>query len=187
MGNRLTKIYTRTGDSGTTGLADGSRVDKTDLRIKSLGAMDELNASIGLIRTNSVGPQIDNMLSSIQHHLFDLGGEMSFPGQTFIKEDYVSTLENWLDELNDNLKPLKEFILPGGCVAAAQCHLSCTICRRVEIQLIELSKEQEINSHSLQYINRLSDFLFVCARALNKNAGHHDVMWKGLKPSETNS
>lgn len=184
MGNRLSKIYTRTGDSGTTGLGDGSRVEKTNARIRSLGALDETNAAIGLIRTHVLSPEIDHMLSKIQHHLFDLGGEMSMPDQTLVKSDYVSEMETWLDSLNEQLNPLKEFILPGGSQAAAQCHLARTICRRCEIELVTLANNEQVNDHSLQYINRLSDFLFVCARILNKQAGHNDVLWTGLKEQE---
>jgi len=181
MGHRLSKIYTRTGDKGETGLGDGSRVSKNSQRILCLGALDELNASIGIIRTELLPPDIDNMLSTIQHHLLDLGGEMAMPDQTLILEDYVSQLESWLDSLNENLEPLKEFILPGGCKAAAHGHMARTICRRVEIELVTLSTNENINIHSLKYINRLSDFLFVCARAINKYAGSHDILWKGLK------
>lgn len=184
MGNRLSKIYTRTGDDGTTGLGDGSRIPKSDLRIRSLGAMDELNSSIGLLRTNPVSPTVDNMLSQIQHHLLDLGGELSMPGHILIKSDYVANMETWLDTFNAELSPLKEFILPGGCLAAAHCHCARTICRRAEIELAALAQTQHVNPHSLQYLNRLSDFLFVCARYLNKENGHHDVLWKGLSKPE---
>ena len=180
MGYRLSKIYTRTGDKGTTGLADGNRISKNSQRILCLGGMEEINATIGLVRTQQLPPNIDNMLGSIQHHLFDLGGEMAMPDQILIKQDYVTLLENWLDTLNETLSPLKEFILPGGCVGAAYCHLARTICRRVEIEMVALSEDEMLNPHSLQYINRLSDFLFVCSRSINQYANHKDVLWKGM-------
>lgn len=181
MGHRLSKIYTRTGDNGTTGLSDGSRIEKNSTRIRCLGSLDETNSCVGLIRTNIIPPKIDQMLSQIQHQLLDLGGELSMPDKTLIQKNYVELLETWLDELNENLDPLKEFILPGGCIASAQCHIARTVCRRAEIELVTLSQEQSVNEHCVQYVNRLSDFLFVCARALNKEAGHNDILWTGLK------
>ena len=186
MGYRLSKIYTRTGDKGTTGLANGNRINKNSQRILCLGGLEEINAGIGLVRTQQLPTRIDDMLASIQHHLFDLGGEMAMPDQVLIKSDYVSLLENWLDSLNETLPPLKEFILPGGCTGAAYCHLAQTVCRRVEIQLVTLSEEEMLNPHSLQYINRLSDFLFVCARSINKFANHEDVLWKGMPGKNKN-
>ncbi len=179
MGNRLSKIVTRTGDQGTTGLGNGQRIEKSSQRIRCLGILDEVNASIGLLRTQVLPPRIDRWLARIQHHLFDLGGEMCLPGQALIKDDYVLSLEQWLEQLNADLPPLKEFILPGGSLPAAHCHMARTICRRAEVEIATLAQQESVNKHCLQYINRLSDFLFVCARALNKHAGHHDVLWAG--------
>lgn len=177
MGNRLSKIYTRTGDDGDTGLGDGSRVRKDNLRVEVFGTVDELNSILGLLLTQSIDSEIHVTLTEIQHQLFDLGGELSIPGYQAITEQQVTSLENLLDRLNDSLEPLKEFILPGGCEAAALCHLARTVCRRAERRLVSLSVQEEINPHSLHYLNRMSDLLFVIARTLNKQARQADVLW----------
>lgn len=178
MGNRLSRIYTRTGDDGTTGLGDGSRIGKDSLRVDAMGDVDELNAVIGILMTEPLSPEVKAYFIDIQHDLFDLGGEICIPGHTMVKAERVATLENVLDQLNDSLEPLKEFILPGGSKAAAYCHLARTVCRRAERQLIRLNREEPITAVSLQYLNRLSDFLFVVSRSINKADGHADVLWK---------
>lgn len=178
MANRLSKIYTRTGDAGTTGLGDGSRVAKDSLRILAMGDIDELNAVIGLILTEPVSIKIRDCLTRVQHDLFDMGGEICMPGYALIKAESVSALETILDEWNSTLNPLKEFILPGGSRAASYCHLARTVCRRAERQMTTLNAQEKITAISLQYINRLSDLLFVLCRILNKEAGVPDVLWK---------
>jgi len=178
MGHRLSKIYTRTGDKGTTGLGDGSRIDKDAPRIEAIGAVDELNAVIGLLLAENLPERIADYLTQIQHTLFDLGGELAVPGSSMLTVADVTSLEEKLDELNEELPPLKEFILPGGSHAAASCHLARTICRRAERCAVTLSKSDSVPEVSLQFLNRLSDYLFVVARVLNKSADHSDVLWR---------
>ncbi len=178
MGHRLSKIYTRTGDDGTTGLGDGARVKKTGRRIGAIGAVDELNSVIGLLLTHEVPRDIGSTLTDVQHDLFDLGGELSIPGRIAITEDQVERLETALDNLNADLPPLKEFILPGGAGAAAVCHLARAVCRRAERDVIRLGEAEEISAAAKKYLNRLSDLLFVIARALNRHAGQSDVLWQ---------
>jgi len=178
MGHRLSKIYTRTGDDGTTGLGDGSRVKKTSARVEAMGAVDELNSAIGVLLTAEVPEDIRATLADIQHDLFDLGGELSIPNRTAIAERQVEHLETTLDQLNADLSPLKEFILPGGAPAAAACHLACTVCRRAERRVWRLGETEPINPAATKYLNRLSDLLFVMARALNTRAGRGDVLWQ---------
>lgn len=178
MGNRLSKIYTRTGDTGTTGLGDGTRINKDSTRVDALGDVDELNAVIGILLTEPLPELISKTLVSVQHDLFDMGGEICIPGHAMVKPERVDALENVLDELNDQLEPLKEFILPGGTRAAAYCHLARTVCRRAERQLIRLNREAAVTPASLKYLNRLSDLLFVMCRSINKDAGHSDVLWQ---------
>jgi len=183
MGNRLSRIYTRTGDNGTTGLGDGTRVDKDSLRVEAMGDVDELNAIIGIMLTEAMPQPMQEAFTLIQHDLFNLGGEICIPGYVMIKAERVAELENVLDQWNDDLEPLKEFILPGGSHAAAYCHLARTVCRRAERQLIRLGREEKVTDISLQYLNRLSDLLFVACRNLNKAAGVPDVLWKNdVKP-----
>lgn len=177
MANRLSKIYTRTGDAGTTGLGDGSRVDKDSLRVHAMGEVDELNAVIGLLLTESVSEKVRNCLTQVQHDLFNLGGEVCLPGYALVKPESVASLEHALDEWNDTLTPLKEFILPGGSKGAAYCHLARTVCRRAERVMHSLSKQEAVTAVSLQYLNRLSDLLFVLCRILNHEAGVADVLW----------
>jgi len=178
MGHRLSKIYTRTGDSGTTTLGDGSRVDKDSLRVEAYGTVDELNSIIGLLLTHELPNDIRDTLTDIQHELFDLGGELCIPGHAAIDDTQVTRLETRLDELNADLKPLKEFILPGGAAAAALCHLARTVCRRAERRAVSLAKVESVSAPAIKYLNRLSDLLFVLARVLNKLAGHPDVLWQ---------
>lgn len=178
MANRLSKIYTRTGDDGTTGLGDGSRTNKDSLRVEAMGDVDELNAVIGILLSEPLAAEIQDTLTRVQHDLFDLGGEICIPGHAMVKAERVSALEETLDRLNEQLQPLKEFILPGGSRAAAYCHLARTVCRRAERQLTRLSREEPVTTISLQYLNRLSDLLFVMCRTINKQADVPDVLWK---------
>lgn len=178
MGKRLTRIYTRTGDDGTTGLGDGARVAKNDARIEAIGSVDELNCSIGLLLCEALPEDIRAMLLDIQHRLFDLGGELSLPGTAMIGDERVGELEVLLDRLNGELSPLADFILPGGSLAAARCHAARAVCRRAERRLCMLAGTAEINRAGLRYLNRLSDLLFVMARSLNKQAGEPDVLWQ---------
>jgi cob(I)alamin adenosyltransferase len=178
MGHRLSKIYTRTGDDGTTGLGDGARVKKTSPRVEAIGTVDELNSVIGLLLTLSVPEDIKAPLIDTQHELFDLGGELSIPGRIAILEAHILRLETTLDHLNADLSPLKEFILPGGTQAAATCHLARAVCRRAERHTHALGETENINSAAVKYLNRLSDLLFVMARVLNARAGSPDVLWQ---------
>ncbi len=177
MANRLSKIYTRTGDKGTTGLGDGSRVTKDSLRVHAMGDIDELNSIIGLILTEPLSKKVKALLTEIQHDLFNLGGELCMPNMTLISDERVKALETVLDEFNEALSPLKEFILPGGCKAAAYCHLARTVCRRAERTMHTLNSDEKIGVAALQYTNRLSDLLFVLCRLLNQETGVGDVLW----------
>ena len=178
MGHRLSKIYTRTGDAGTTGLGDGTRVDKDAARVEAYGTVDELNSCIGVLLTECPLGDIADLLTDIQHQLFDLGGELCIPGRVAMVDAQVDRLEQGLDRLNADLAPLKEFILPGGGRAAAICHLARTLCRRAERRTITLAKIEALNPVTPKYLNRLSDLLFVMARALNAQAGRADVLWQ---------
>ena len=185
MGNRLTKIYTRKGDDGTTGLASGERVSKDCLLIKAQGDLDELNSSIGCVLSHPVSTQITSVLNAIQHHLFNIGGELSAPQCELTSSNDIAWLERWIDYYNDSLPPLKEFILPGGNGAASHCHLSRTVCRRAERHLVEWSREHEIRSELIQYINRLSDLLFVMCRIIELESKTKTNYWnKNLVPPE---
>jgi cob(I)alamin adenosyltransferase len=177
MANRLSKIYTRTGDKGTTGLGDGTRVAKDHLRVQAMGDVDELNSVIGIMLTESVSESVRAELMLIQHDLFNLGGELCMPGYTMVKVERVTALEQILDAWNESLAPLKEFILPGGSKAAAYCHLARTVCRRAERTMHTLNAQEPLTEVSLQYVNRLSDLLFVLCRILNQEAGVPDVLW----------
>lgn len=178
MGNRLTKIYTRTGDGGMTGLGDGSRVSKDSLRVEAMGDVDELNCTIGVLLTEALDPAMIELLTSIQHDLFDLGGELSIPGYRTLQESHVIALEQALDTYNAQLPPLKEFILPGGSRAAAFCHVSRTVCRRAERRIVSLADAEPISPLCQQYLNRLSDLMFVLARVANRATGSGDVLWR---------
>ena len=179
MGHRLSKIYTRTGDDGSTGLGDGTRVRKDAARVEAYGTVDEANAQIGVLRASLAadhGAQI--MLEHIQHDLFDVGGELCIPGHTLVTSAYIERLENAIDAVNAQLPPLKDFILPGGSMAAAQAHVARTICRRAERRTLTLSESESINPLALQYLNRLSDYLFVLARQLAREDGGQEVLWR---------
>jgi cob(I)alamin adenosyltransferase len=177
MGNRLSKIYTRTGDKGTTGLGDGSRVDKDCLRVEAFGTVDELNSAVGLVLAAELPHKIRTCLTRTQHELFDLGGELCMPGYTLVPDSYVDGLEKQLDAFNEDLPPLKDFILPGGSEAAARCHLARTIARRAERRVISFSRSEAVNEASIRYLNRLSDLLFVIARVLARADGGSEVLW----------
>jgi cob(I)alamin adenosyltransferase len=179
MGNRLSKIYTRTGDDGTTGLGDGSRTAKDSLRVEAFGTVDELNSVIGVAVAEMEGlDELSGLLLDIQHHLFDLGGELCIPGSEMITDDHIERLEQELDRLNDALPMLKEFILPGGSRAAAQTHLARTVCRRAERRMITLARHEPVNEPAIRYLNRLSDLLFVVARTAARASGAGEVLWK---------
>ena len=178
MGNRLSKIATRTGDKGTTGLGDGSRIDKDSARIASLGDVDELNSFVGLLLCEDMPAELREELISIQHDLFDLGGELCIPGYQMITEVHVLRLDNLLEKYNADLPVLKEFILPAGSRAASIAHVCRTVCRRAERSIVTLGKTETINEHPRQYVNRLSDLMFVLSRVLNRYAGGSDVLWQ---------
>ena len=177
MGNRLSKIYTRTGDKGVTGLGDGARVDKDSLRVEAYGTVDELNSAVGLVLAAELPDAVRSCLTRIQHELFDLGGELCMPGVTLIPDRYVDTLETDLDRFNDDLPPLKDFILPGGSEAAARCHVARTVARRAERRVVSLAHNEAVNDATIRYLNRLSDLLFVVARVLARNEGGSEVLW----------
>jgi cob(I)alamin adenosyltransferase len=179
MGNRLSKIYTRTGDDGTTGLANGERIDKADPRVAAFGDVDEANSTIGLLLTEpDVSPAMQASLARIQHELFEIGAELSLPGYRQITAEHVTRLEHDLDELNAELPPLEEFVLPGGTRAAATCHLARTICRRAERSAWAANALTALNPDLLRYLNRLSDLLFVMARSLARQNGGQETLWQ---------
>ncbi|MCK6411257.1 MAG: cob(I)yrinic acid a,c-diamide adenosyltransferase [Azonexus sp.] len=180
-GNRLSKIVTRTGDGGSTGLGDGSRTSKDSLRIDAIGEVDELNSGLGLLLCEDLPPAVSDALLDIQHDLFDLGGELCLPGMNVIKDSQVERLENLVEDFNTDLPMLKEFILPGGTRAAALAHLSRTVCRRVERSMVRLHREEPLPDPARRYINRLSDLLFVLGRVLNRAGGRGDVLWQKAK------
>lgn len=180
MGNRLTRIYTRTGDTGTTGLGDGRRVAKDDPQIEAIGAVDELNSLLGLLLTHPLPEAVRAVLTRVQHELFDLGGELCLPGHGAIREAHIRRLEQELDGFNAMLPPLKEFILPGGSAAAATCHLARTVCRRAEREVVALHRTLPLRPELLGYLNRLSDLLFVVARLLARADGGQEVLWQPL-------
>jgi cob(I)alamin adenosyltransferase len=184
MGHRLSKIYTRTGDGGETGLGDGTRIAKDHARIEALGCVDELNSQIGLLLTEALSDDIRSCLLQSQNDLFDLGGELSIPGHSMLDDSRVLRLEAALDQLNAELAPLKEFILPGGSRPAAQAHVARTICRRAERSLVRLRREAPVQDVGVRYLNRLSDLLFVLARSLNRAAGGSDVLWQRTPPGQ---
>jgi cob(I)alamin adenosyltransferase len=178
VAKRLTRIYTRSGDDGTTGLAGGERLPKDHARIEAIGAVDELNSAIGLLRAQPLGDAIDQPLEVAQHRLFDLGGELAMPGSELLTAAHARGLEQVLDRHNASLPPLDEFILPGGSETAARCHLARAICRRAERELLRLARLEPVNSASICYLNRLSDLLFVLARVLARSSGGAEVTWK---------
>jgi cob(I)alamin adenosyltransferase len=178
MGHRLSKITTRTGDGGETGLGDGSRVAKDSARVAALGDVDELNCAVGLVLCEDLPAPVREAFERIQHDLFDLGGELSIPGHQLLTEAQVLELEARLEAWNAPLPPLKEFILPGGSRAAAAAHLARTVCRRAERTVVALGRHERLGEHARRYLNRLSDLLFVAGRTLNRAAGRGDVQWR---------
>jgi cob(I)alamin adenosyltransferase len=178
MGNRLSKIATRTGDDGSTGLGDGSRIGKDSARIGALGDVDELNSFIGLLLCEDMTAELREELVTIQHDLFDLGGELCIPGYQMIKDEHVARLDGLLEKYNADLPVLKEFILPAGSRGASLAHVCRTVCRRAERSIVALSHTDTIHAQPRQYVNRLSDLMFVLARVLNRHAGGSDVLWQ---------
>ena len=178
MGHRLSRIYTRTGDDGTTGLGDGTRVGKDDPRVEAMGTVDELNSAVGRVLAHEVPASVRDCLERVQHDLFDLGAELCLPGVTKVEETHIERLERELDAFNADLPPLKEFILPGGAMAAADAHVARTVCRRAERTLVSPGKAEGGGDGGRRYLNRLSDLLFVIARVLNRSVGRPDVMWQ---------
>ncbi|QGZ60650.1 cob(I)yrinic acid a,c-diamide adenosyltransferase [Paraburkholderia acidisoli] len=200
MGNRLSKIATRTGDDGSTGLGDGSRVRKDSARIAAIGDVDELNSQIGVLLCETLPDDVRAALVAIQHDLFDLGGELAVPGYTLVTDAHLARLDDWLAHYNATLPPLKEFILPGGSRAAAHAHVCRTVCRRAERSVVALgasvcgeaseaqtSPVAPVADTPRRYVNRLSDLLFVLARVLNRAAGGSDVLWRHDRGTATNS
>ncbi|MDP9084818.1 MAG: cob(I)yrinic acid a,c-diamide adenosyltransferase [Pseudomonadota bacterium] len=183
MGNRLSKIYTRTGDDGTTGLGDGARVLKESLRVEAYGTVDEVNSAIGVVlAVGNLPSTITGCLTEVQHDLFDLGGELCIPGHRVIQSAHVLRLENALDGFNAALPPLQEFILPGGGPAAAACHVARAVCRRAERRCWSLARSDTLAPESLAYLNRLSDLLFVLARVLARHENGTEVIWRRTRP-----
>jgi len=178
MGHRLSKIVTRTGDAGETGLGDGSRVAKDSPRIEAIGTVDELNSVLGVLLAEPLPDAIAKCLTDVQHDLFDLGGELSIPGHLAITDAHVARAEAAVETFNAELAPLKEFILPGGSRAAALAHVARTVCRRAERLLIRLAATESVSERSRVYLNRISDLLFVLARSINRAAGRPDVLWQ---------
>lgn len=184
MGNRLSKIYTRTGDDGTTGLGDGSRIQKDSTRVSAYGTTDELNSFVGLLLVEELPDTMRQVMNEVQHHLFDLGGELCIPGHQAIQEHHINWLEQMLDYFNEDLPALKDFVLPGGSRAAALMHVTRTVCRRAERLVVNLSLEEEqVPPFSVKYLNRLSDMLFVFARVLSRQNGGSEVLWQKDRPT----
>ena len=178
MGNRLSKIYTRTGDNGSTGLGDGSRTAKDGLRIQTIGDIDELNCNIGVLCSLLETDEEKSLLLDLQHDLFDLGGELSLPGESILDKKIVNKVENATDNYNKELQPLKEFILPGGSCEVAQAHVCRAVCRRAARHLFSLSRAEKVNAVSLRFLNRLSDLLFVLARYIATTNDSGEIMWQ---------
>jgi cob(I)alamin adenosyltransferase len=179
MGNRLSKIYTRTGDDGSTGLGDGSRTAKDSLRVEAYGTVDETNSALGVVLAiTSLPAEIKICLTQVQNDLFDLGGELCIPGHVMIFAAHTLRLETQLDHFNEGLPPLKEFILPGGGAAAAACHLARAVCRRAERRCWSLAREESVAPEALKYLNRLSDLLFVLARVLARGSDAGEITWR---------
>ena len=178
MGNRLSKIATRTGDDGSTGLGDGTRTAKDSARVQALGDVDELNSNLGLLLCEAMPDDLREELVTIQHDLFDLGGELCIPGYQMIQDTHVARLDALLARYNADLPVLKEFILPAGSRAASLAHVCRTVCRRAERSIVTLGKVETLHDHPRQYVNRLSDLLFVLSRVLNRHAGGGDVLWR---------
>lgn len=177
MSKRLTRIYTRTGDDGATGLAGGERVDKSAIRVRVMGEIDELNSLLGVLLAGGVADDVAGYLLNIQHRLFDVGAEIAMPGNALLGPDAVARLEQLIDVYNADLPALREFILPGGSMPGALCHLARSVCRRAERSMVRLGQTEYLNPETLRYINRLSDLLFVLARHLNQGRGGGEILW----------
>ena len=177
MGNRLSKLYTRTGDDGTSGLSGGQRIAKNHERMNAMGSVDELNSTIGLMIAKLEDDELSTLMTAIQHDLFNIGGEISMPGHSFIKADKIKGLEDRIDAFNSLVDPLKDFILPGGSEAAALCHVARAIARRAERDVVTLHQAEPVCDTTRQYLNRLSDLLFVAARIINLRTGNPDILW----------
>ena len=177
MGNRLSEIVTKTGDNGTTALADGNRVDKSSTRLCAIGEVDELNSLLGVLEASEVSNDIAGYLRNIQHRLFDIGGELAIPGNAAISPESTERLEELIETYNEDLPALKEFILPGGSLSASLCHLARSVCRRTERTLVDLAHDEYVNPETLKYVNRLSDLLFIMARTLNHEKDNKEVYW----------
>ena len=184
MGHRLSKISTRTGDAGTTGLGDGSRVPKEGMRIQAIGDIDELNSLIGVLLCEEMPANVRGLLSTIQHDLFDIGGELAIPESRLVEPSAVAVLDAAIDRFNEDLPPLKEFILPGGNRSGACCHLARTVCRRAERSVVALAAHAAVSEVTRAYINRLSDFLFVAARILARQGAGQEVLWNRARSSD---
>ena len=178
MGNRLSKLYTRTGDDGTSGLSGGARISKDHPRMQAMGTVDELNSVIGLMISKLDNSDMRDFYIAVQHDLFNIGGELSMPGYSFIPEGKIEGLEQQIDAYNERVEPLKDFILPGGVEAAAVCHMARAVARRAERDVVSLHHTEEVFDTTRQYLNRLSDLLFVTARIINLEHGENDVLWK---------
>lgn len=179
MGNRLSRIYTRTGDDGTTGLGDGNRVAKDSIRVEAYGTVDEANSAIGVVLAHDALPEaVRRCLTEVQHDLFELGGELCIPGHAAVRAGFIDRLEHELDAFNEDLPRLKEFILPGGAPAAAACHLARTVVRRAERRVITLAAGEAVRPEAIRYLNRLSDLLFVIARVLSRAGNGEEVLWQ---------
>lgn len=187
MGHRLSKIYTRTGDKGTTGIGGGTRVDKDDIRIEAIGTVDELNSVVGTVMAYEIPKDIYQMLLEIQHDLFDVGSELVVPDRHIITPERTTWLEETLDKYNADLPYLKEFILPAGGLATSHCHMARTVCRRAERRTFTLSKRDEVNPPALAYLNRLSDLFFVIARVLARHENGEEVLWQPARLKEQSS
>jgi cob(I)alamin adenosyltransferase len=188
MGKRLTKIYTKTGDAGDTGLGDGSRISKTHARVCAMGDIDELNAQIGLLTAHlsltSIATLTDiaPFIERLQHRIFDLGGEVSIPGFQLIHDQHVTMIEVELDRMNEALAPLENFIIPGGSILIAQCHVARSVCRRAERSLVSLQEIETVNASGVRFLNRLSDYFFVLARFCALQTGQPECLWQKDDP-----
>lgn len=178
MGHRLSRIYTRTGDGGSTGLGDGQRIAKTSARVAAIGDVDELNSLVGVLLAEQPPAEIGGILTDVQHMLFDLGGELSIPSARQLGPEYAARIESAIDRFNSDLPPLKEFILPAGGRAASLCHLARAVCRRAERSVLKLSESDPVNEHSRAFLNRISDLMFVLARVLARRDGGTEVLWQ---------
>ncbi|MET0217483.1 MAG: cob(I)yrinic acid a,c-diamide adenosyltransferase [Burkholderiales bacterium] len=178
MAHRLSRIVTRTGDDGTTGLGDGSRLPKTAPRVETLGDVDELNSGLGVLLAEALPPEVRACLFDVQHDLFDLGGELALPGFTLITDAHLARIDDAVEAFNQGLPPLKEFVLPGGSRAASLTHVARTVCRRAERRVVALSAHESVSPLIQRYLNRLSDLLFILARVINRAEGVPDVLWQ---------